>query len=86
MMEVMSLPFLIPILTCHIHGISMVSEKGSPTGTMGFAYLESPGVPYDDIDNDKDGLLNEKRDNVAVNKVGPTDGIHNLQDFQYFID
>ena len=25
-----------------------------------------------------------KRDNVAVNKVGPTDGIYNLQDFIFY--
>ncbi len=35
----------------------------------------------DIVDN---GILNEKRDNVAVNKIGPTDGIHNLQDFLSF--
>ena len=64
--------------------INGIGKGGLPTGTMGFAYLESPGVPYDNIDNDKDGLLNEKRDNVAVNKIGPTDGIHNLQDFLSF--
>merc|ERR1711991_986286 len=51
---------------------------------MGFAYLESPGVPYDGLDNDKDGLIDEKRDNLAVNKVGPTEGIANLQDFLTF--
>lgn len=54
---------------------------GKEPGTLGFAYLESPGLPYDNIDNDKDGLLNEKRDNIAVTKIGPTDGIDNLSDF-----
>ena len=61
--------------------INGIGSGGLPTGTMGFAYLESPGMAYDDIDNDGDGLLNEKRDNVAVNKIGPTEGIYNLQDF-----
>jgi len=55
-----------------INGIGL---GGLPTGTMGFAYLESPGMAYDNIDNDDDGILDEKRDNVAVSKVGPTDGI-----------
>jgi len=31
--------------------INGIGKGGLPTGTMGFAYLESPGVPSDDIDN-----------------------------------
>ncbi|HOC89797.1 MAG TPA: hypothetical protein PKI90_09625 [bacterium] len=59
---------------------------GLPTGTMGFAYLESPGMAYDGVDNDEDGLLDEKRDNGYPGDptnvlVGPTDGISNLQVF-----
>ena len=65
--------------------VNGIGKGGLPTGTMGFAYLESPGVPYDGIDNDQDGLIDEKRDNVAVNKVGPTEGIANLQDFLSFL-
>ena len=57
---------------------------GKTPGVLGVAYLESPGIPYDDIDNDQDGLLNEKRDNEAVVKVGPFDGLHNLADFLSF--
>ena len=64
-----------------INGIGL---GGLPTGTMGFAYLESPGMAYDNIDNDDDGILDEKRDNVAVSKVGPTDGIYDLQKFLSF--
>ncbi len=33
------------------------------TGYLGFAYLESPGNPYDHIDNDEDGMIDERRDN-----------------------
>ena len=43
-------------------------EKGAQslrTGTMGFAYLESPGIWDDNKDNDDDGLTDEKRDNEA---------------------
>jgi hypothetical protein len=37
----------------------------SPVGLSGYAFLESPGVSDDRIDNDKDGLTDERRDNVA---------------------
>lgn len=61
--------------------IDGVGSGGVITGIMGFAYLESPGLAYDGIDNDEDGLTDEKRDNVAVQKIGPTDGITNLDWF-----
>ncbi len=61
-----------------------VGQGGIPTCAFGIAYLESPGKPYDNIDNDEDGLTDEKRDNVAVTKVGPTDGITNLDKFLEF--
>ena len=64
--------------------INGIGQGGLPTGTMGFAYLESPGLAYDDIDNDEDGILNEKRDNVATTKVGPTDGIYDVDKFLSF--
>ncbi len=34
----------------------------SPVGYFGFAFLESPGVANDGIDNDEDGLIDESRD------------------------
>ncbi len=34
-----------------------------PVGVLGFKYLEMPGNPYDGIDNDGDGLIDESRDN-----------------------
>ncbi len=37
----------------------------SPVGYTGYAFLESPGIPDDHIDNDRDGLTDERRDNVA---------------------
>jgi len=61
--------------------ISGTGLGGVPTGTMGFAYLESPGLPYDGIDNDDDGLLDEKRDNEPTKIIGPTEGIANLDKF-----
>ena len=37
----------------------------SPVGYAGYAFLESPGVSDDGIDNDHDGLTDERRDNTA---------------------
>jgi hypothetical protein len=59
---------------------------GLPTGTMGFAYLESPGLAYDSKDNDEDGITDEKRDNGYPGDptnvlIGPTDGYSDLQKF-----
>ncbi|MBD3223209.1 MAG: hypothetical protein GF313_00655 [Caldithrix sp.] len=61
-----------------------VGRAGLPTGVMGFAYLESPGLPFDGVDNDEDGLVDEKRDNRAMEKIGPTEGIEDLQKFLDF--
>ena len=41
----------------------------SPVGYAGYAFLESPGVPDDGIDNDSDGPTDEKRDNNPVNFI-----------------
>ncbi len=43
----------------------------SPVGYAGYAFLESPGISDDHIDNDHDGLVDERRDNDA--KVFITD-------------
>jgi len=61
--------------------INGVGSGGLPTGVMGFAYLESPGLAYDMIDNDGDGLVDEKRDVEATAIVGATDGITDLNAF-----
>lgn len=58
-----------------------VGVGGYKPGTMGMAFLESPGKGWDNIDNDDDGLLDEKRDNPAGEKIGPYDGINNLNNF-----
>ncbi|MDZ7260680.1 MAG: hypothetical protein ONB05_00975, partial [candidate division KSB1 bacterium] len=50
-------------------------EGGRMPGTMGYAYLESPGKPYDGIDNDDDGIIDERRDNPAGQWVGPNIGV-----------
>ena len=64
-----------------INGIGL---GGLPTGVMGFAYLESPGLAYDYIDNDNDGLTDEKRDNEPTAIIGPTAGITDLDAFLEF--
>ena len=35
----------------------------SPVGYAGYAFLESPGISDDNVDNDQDGLTDERRDN-----------------------
>ena len=58
-------------------------EAGRPTGTMGFAYLESPGLAFDNVDNDDDGIEDEKRDNPAGSIVDP---MYNIYDIDKFLD
>ncbi|MBN2103527.1 hypothetical protein JW835_05745 [bacterium] len=53
-------------------------EGGRMPGTMGYAYLESPGMAYDQIDNDDDGIIDEKRDNDAGQWVGPNMGLEGI--------
>ena len=43
------------------HGKDLFSNCGK-TGYLGYAYLETPGNPFDGVDNDEDGILNEVRD------------------------
>jgi predicted secreted protein len=42
-------------------GMSDVS--GRPPGYFGYKFLESPGQPYDGIDNDGDGMIDESQSN-----------------------
>ena len=64
--------------------VNGIGAGGIPTGVMGFAYLESPGLGYDGQDNDQDGLTDEKRDNEPTGIIGPTAGITDLQAFLDF--
>jgi len=43
------------------HGAAL-GNRCYPAGYLGYAYLETPGKPLDDVDNDDDGITNEKRD------------------------
>jgi len=40
-----------------------VSNLGLPLGYFGFAFLESPGISNDGIDNDADGIIDESQGN-----------------------
>jgi len=40
-----------------------LSSNGLPIGYFGFAFLESPGLAEDGIDNDQDGLIDESQNN-----------------------
>lgn len=46
------------------HGVDLIS-KCDRTGYLGYAYLETPGKPYDNVDNDRDGIVDESRDTTA---------------------
>ena len=61
-----------------------VGQAGVAPGIMGFAFLESPGIGNDEIDNDQDGIIDEKRDNDKGVFVGPTDGIDDVNKFLDF--
>lgn len=47
-----------------------------PVGYLGYAYLESPGNPFNGIDDDEDGMTDERRD----------DGIDNDGDWNAYSD
>ena len=62
---------------------------GRDPGYFGYIFLESPGNPYDQIDNDGDGIIDESRNNgidddgdwdVSKHDVG-VDGIPNTGDY-----
>ncbi|HZW40354.1 MAG TPA: hypothetical protein VFF33_13730 [Ignavibacteriaceae bacterium] len=67
----------------------MIGDRGLPLGYLGCKFLESPGNPDDGIDNDGDGIIDERQDDgidndndwkVETDDVG-IDGIANTGDF-----
>ena len=68
----------------YVWEISGKGGGGNTPGVFGMAYLESPGNPNDNIDNDDDGLLNENATTTPGQSSAPTDGIQNLQKFLSF--
>jgi hypothetical protein len=61
-----------------------IGSGGFKAGMMGFAYLESPGLPENGEDDDLDGLVDEKRDNDAGMIIGAEDGISDIDNFLAF--
>ncbi len=61
-----------------------IGEGGIEPGIMGFAYLESPGISDDLVDNDNDGIIDEKRDNDKGSIICGTCGINDLEAFKSF--
>ena len=55
-------------------GVSLRSNC-EPTGYLGYAYLETPGDATDGLDNDDDGITDERRDNDAGQRVEGQDAI-----------
>jgi hypothetical protein len=62
-----------------------------PTGYLGYSYMETPGNPTDLIDNDIDGITNERRDSGPGLQIIGQEAImnyitsnYNLADFEQF--
>ncbi len=56
------------------HGRDLSGSCGR-TGYLGYAYLETPGNPFDGVDNDEDGIVDEKRDAGAGERIVGQDAI-----------
>ena len=52
-----------------------LSGNCSPTGYLGYAYLETPGNPFDGADNDGDGITDERRANAPGQRIDGQDAI-----------
>ncbi|QXD15147.1 hypothetical protein GQ464_017340 [Rhodocaloribacter litoris] len=55
-------------------GVSL-SSNCAPTGYLGYAYLETPGNPFDGVDNDEDGITDERRDGGPGERIEGQDAI-----------
>lgn len=65
--------------------------KWSPVGVAGYAFLESPGIANNNMDDDLDGIIDERRDNDAGTKIVGRDNIlasmaatYSMQNFMRF--
>lgn len=57
----------------------------SPVGVAGYAFLESPGIATNGIDDDDDGIVDERRDNDAGIKINGKDAVINYLNSRYNI-
>lgn len=53
------------------------------TGYLGYAYLETPGNPFDGTDNDDDGLTDERRDSGPGRKIEGQGAIRDYVESNY---
>ncbi len=69
-----------------------IDNRGRPgVGYFGFAFLESPGDPLDDIDSDQNGIIDERQDNPRGELITGREAIaahvasqYDLADFENF--
>jgi hypothetical protein len=66
----------------HGHGVDL-NGTCSRTGYLGYAYLETPGKPRDGIDNDGDGITDEKRDGGPGTLITGQDAIRAYVEANY---
>ncbi|MCB0283816.1 MAG: hypothetical protein KDF60_14620 [Calditrichaeota bacterium] len=67
------------------HGISL-SSNCFETGYLGYAYLETPGNPFDGLDNDSDGMIDEKRDSGPGQLIEGREAIRAYVEAHYDMD
>jgi hypothetical protein len=67
------------------HGRSLVDDCGD-TGYLGYAYLETPGNPFNGTDEDDDGIVDEKRDGGPGNLLTTQDEILAYINANYKLD
>ncbi len=56
------------------HGVGLASNCET-TGYLGYAYLETPGDAFNNLDDDNDGMTDERRDSGPGQKIEGTDAI-----------
>ncbi|MGH7741174.1 MAG: hypothetical protein ACRENS_04055, partial [Candidatus Eiseniibacteriota bacterium] len=64
------------------HGVDLEGDC-SRTGYLGYAYLETPGNPFDGLDNDNDGITDERRDSGPGTEINGQDNIRTYVEAHY---
>lgn len=54
-----------------------------PTGYLGYSYMETPGNPFDGIDNDENGVTDERRDGGPGQLIEGQDAIRSYVESHY---
>ena len=71
-----SFPGLNLVYTWDVYGRGVdLNSNCDRTGYLGYAYLETPGNPFDGIDNDEDGITDERRDSGPGTRITGRDSI-----------